>query len=184
MSELVRLFIFDNRIEIVSPGHLPDSLTVEKILAGNSNIRNPILVSYMAKGLLPYHGLGSGIQRALDAWPQIDFIDNRDGCLFFAKVHRKPVDELTLSSGSPKGSPKTEQRIIELIRQDPYTTTAAMGEILSITKRAVLKQINKLKKQHRLRRVGPARGALGGDRVRKVHELSYERISILRVSDQ
>jgi len=31
------------------------------------DIRNPILVSYVAKGLLPYRGLGSGIQRALDA---------------------------------------------------------------------------------------------------------------------
>ena len=38
-SAPVRLFIFDNRIEIVSPGHLPNNLTVEKILAGNSNIR-------------------------------------------------------------------------------------------------------------------------------------------------
>jgi len=66
----IRIFIFDNRIEIISPGHLPDNLTVEKIRTGNSNIRNPILVSYVAKGLLPYHGLGSGIKRALDQWPR------------------------------------------------------------------------------------------------------------------
>jgi ATP-dependent DNA helicase RecG len=58
VSAPIRLFIFDNRIEIISPGHLPNNLTVEKILAGISNIRNPILVSYVAKGLLPYHGLG------------------------------------------------------------------------------------------------------------------------------
>jgi hypothetical protein len=30
--------------------------------------------------ILPYRGLGSGIKRALDAWPKIDFIDDRDGC--------------------------------------------------------------------------------------------------------
>lgn len=162
VSAPVRLFIFDNRIEIISPGHLPDNLTVEKILAGISNIRNPILVSYVAKGLLPYHGLGSGIQRALDAWSEIDFIDDREGCLFTATVHRKPVEELILMTSSPKSSPKssskTDQGIIELIRQDPYTTTEAMGEILGITKRAVLKQVNKLKAQQRIRRVGPARG--------------------------
>ena len=35
------------------------------------DIRNPILVSYVAKGLLPYHGLGSGIKRALDAWRKL-----------------------------------------------------------------------------------------------------------------
>ena len=55
------------------------------------DIRNPILLSYVAKGLLPYRGLGSGIQRALDAWPEIDFTDDRDGCLFIATIHRKAV---------------------------------------------------------------------------------------------
>lgn len=90
VSAPVRLFVFDNRIEIVSPGHLPNNLTVEKIRTGNSNIRNPILVSYAAKGLLPYHGLGSGIKRALARWPHIDFADDRDGCLFTVTIHRKP----------------------------------------------------------------------------------------------
>ncbi|MFH2090751.1 MAG: RNA-binding domain-containing protein, partial [Pseudomonadota bacterium] len=59
VSAPIRLFIFDDRIEIISPGHLPDNLSVETIRAGISNIRNPSLVSYTAKGLLPYHGLGS-----------------------------------------------------------------------------------------------------------------------------
>ncbi|WP_199177362.1 ATP-binding protein [Geothermobacter hydrogeniphilus] len=93
ISAPIRLFMFDNRIEIISPGHLPNNLTVEKIRAGNSNIRNPILVSYVAKGLLPYHGLGSGIKRALEKWSDIDFTDDHDGCLFTATVHRKPVEE-------------------------------------------------------------------------------------------
>jgi ATP-dependent DNA helicase RecG len=83
-----RQFIFDNRIEIVSPGHLPNNLTVAKIRAGNSIIRNPILVSYIAKGLLPYRGLGSGIKRALDDWPEIEFIDDREANLFTAMVLR------------------------------------------------------------------------------------------------
>jgi ATP-dependent DNA helicase RecG len=117
---------------------------------------------YVAKGLLPYHGLGSGIVRALDAWPRIDFADDRDGCLFTATVHRKPVGELILDKSSPKSSPKgsskTEDQILEMIRGDPYTTTQAMGDILGITKRAVIKQVNKLKAQGRLRRVGPAKG--------------------------
>lgn len=89
VSAPIRLFIFDNRIEIISPGHLPNNLTVEKIRTGNSNIRNPIIVSYVAKGLLPYHGLGSGIKRALAEWPEIDFADDRDGCLFTATIHRR-----------------------------------------------------------------------------------------------
>ena len=102
ISAPVRLFIFDNRIEIISPGHLPNNLTVEKIRAGISNIRNPILVSYIAKGLLPYHGLGSGIKRALDKWPDIEFTDDHDRCLFIATVKRKPIGELTLADVAGK----------------------------------------------------------------------------------
>lgn len=162
VSAPIRLFVFDNRIEIISPGHLPNNLTVEKIRAGNSNIRNPILVSYVAKGLLPYHGLGSGITRALEQWPAIDFADDYEGCLFTGTVHRKPVDELELvniaPNGSPKSSPKTEEQILELMRGDASITTAQLSGVLGITKRAVLKQVEKLKEQGRLRRVGPAKG--------------------------
>ena len=41
----IKVFIFDNRIEIISPGKLPNSLTVEKIKSGTSISRNPILFS-------------------------------------------------------------------------------------------------------------------------------------------
>lgn len=114
------LFIFDNRIEIISPGHLPNNLTVEKIRAGSSNIRNPILVSYVAKGLLPLHGLGSGIKRALNQWEQIDFTDDRDGCLFISTVHRKEADvdydsEKCSGKSSGKSSGKTESLILQLV---------------------------------------------------------------------
>ncbi len=89
VSAPVRLFVFDDRIEIASPGHLPNNLTVDKIKTGISNIRNPVIASHVAKGLLPYRGLGSGIKRALKAWPEINFIDDRDGNMFIASVQRQ-----------------------------------------------------------------------------------------------
>ena len=98
VSAPIRLFVFPDRIEVISPGHLPNNLTIEKIKAGNSNIRNPTLASFVAKGLLPYRGLGSGIKRALEEWPEIDFIEDREGCLFTVKVHRKPGENSPLST--------------------------------------------------------------------------------------
>jgi ATP-dependent DNA helicase RecG len=38
---------------------------------------------------LPYRGLGSGILRALKAYPDIEFIDDRDGNVFKAVIRRK-----------------------------------------------------------------------------------------------
>jgi ATP-dependent DNA helicase RecG len=80
--------VFQDRVEIVSPGHLPNHLSVQNILAGNSNIRNPVIASFAAK-LLPYRGLGSGILRAVKAYPHIEFKDDREGNLFMAVVRRQ-----------------------------------------------------------------------------------------------
>lgn len=88
ISAPVRLFIFADRVEVISPGHLPNNLTVENIKNGASNIRNPILASF-ATQTLPYRGLGSGIIRALRAWPYIDFLDDRDGNLFRVTLKRR-----------------------------------------------------------------------------------------------
>jgi ATP-dependent DNA helicase RecG len=77
----IRIFIFGNRIEIISPGNLPNNLTIQNIKSGNSNIRNPILASFATK-LLPYRGLGNGIRRAVKAYPDIDFFDDRESNLF------------------------------------------------------------------------------------------------------
>lgn len=90
ISASIRLFVFTNRIEIISPGHLPNSLTIEHIKNGNSNIRNPVLASFAAK-ILPYRGLGNGIRRALRAYPDIELIDNRDENLFKVVIKRPPL---------------------------------------------------------------------------------------------
>jgi predicted HTH transcriptional regulator len=87
ISAPVRVLVFADRVEIISPGHLPNNLTIENIKAGNSNIRNPVLASFAVK-LLPYRGLGSGILRAIKAWRQIEFVDDRAGNLFKAIVTR------------------------------------------------------------------------------------------------
>jgi ATP-dependent DNA helicase RecG len=96
ISAPVRVLVFADRVEIVSPGHLPNNLTIENIKAGNSNIRNPILASFAAK-LLPYRGLGSGLLRALRAWPAIELIDDRTGNIFKSIVTRPTVPPATVS---------------------------------------------------------------------------------------
>ena len=161
VSAPIRLFIFDNRIEIISPGHLPNNLTVEKILSGISNIRNPIIVSFVAKGLLPYHGLGSGIKRAIDAWPRIDFADDHEGCLFTATVHRTPADKLKLATVLPKASGKrresvgkTSRIILDACQKNRDITIPEIAVLAGVTERSIERNIQKLQADGLLRRVG------------------------------
>ena len=88
ISSPVRVFVFRNRVEIISPGHLPNKLTVEQIKSGLSNVRNHSLASF-ANHILPYRGYGAGILRALEHYSDIDFIDDRDGNQFKAILKRR-----------------------------------------------------------------------------------------------
>lgn len=71
----IRIFIFDNRIEIHSPGTLPNGLSVDDIVAGTSMPRNNFLFAN-AIYLLPYTGAGSGIQRAIGQDKRLSFSNN------------------------------------------------------------------------------------------------------------
>lgn len=68
----IRIFIFDDRVEIHSPGILPNGLQVEDITNGTSMPRNNFLFNN-AIYLLPYTGAGTGIQRALEDGLQVNF---------------------------------------------------------------------------------------------------------------
>lgn len=75
--------IFDNRIEVESQGRLPNTLTVEKIKAGQKYPRNPILVQIAQElGLMEHKGLG--IRRIVieelkkEGFPSPVFIESDD----------------------------------------------------------------------------------------------------------
>lgn len=87
MKAPVRIFIFDNRVEIHSPGALPNGLTIEDIKAGTSMPRNMFLFNN-AIYLLPYTGVGSGITRALDEDINVTFTNNDKAQEFVITVWR------------------------------------------------------------------------------------------------
>lgn len=152
---------------------LTDQAGSEEIIL-NENIRNPILVSFTSKGLLPYHGLGSGIRRALSAWNDIDFIDDRDTNQFSAVIYRKAdgmhMDSIGSSgnehespnipgdsSGKSSGITATAGKILNLLRQDPHATIPQLAESLGVSTRAVEKNIRSLRLDGKLERVGSHR---------------------------
>ena len=87
MKAPVRIFIFDNRVEIHSPGALPNGLTIDDIKAGTSMPRNTFLFNN-AIYLLPYTGVGSGITRALDEDINVTFMNNDKAQEFVITVWR------------------------------------------------------------------------------------------------
>jgi predicted HTH transcriptional regulator len=90
-SAAIRILIFDNRVEIISPGRLPNSLTVEKIKYGNAVARNQLIATFCSK-TMPYRGLGSKVKRAVKEQPNIIFINDVDGEQFTVIIPRPPEE--------------------------------------------------------------------------------------------
>ena len=88
----IRIFIFDNRVEIHSPGILPNGLQVEDIINGTSMPRNNFLFSN-AIYLLPYTGAGTGIQRALEDGLQVEFKNDERTHEFLITIIRRAIPD-------------------------------------------------------------------------------------------
>ena len=97
MKAPVRIFIFDNRVEIHSPGALPNGLTIDDIKAGTSMPRNMFLFNN-AIYLLPYTGVGSGITRALDEDVNVTFMNNDKAQEFVITVWREESNQVEVES--------------------------------------------------------------------------------------
>ncbi len=88
INDSIKIFIFQNRIEIKSPGKLPNSLTINEIKSGLRKSRNFILATIAAEQV-DYRGIGSGIVRALAHYPHIEFINDTEGEQFTVIIYRK-----------------------------------------------------------------------------------------------
>jgi len=86
----IRVLIFDNRIEIISPGKIPNGLSVEDIKYGNIAIRNYQIAAYSAR-ILPYSGLGSGLKRAFELQPDIQLINDEEGNQFTVIIPKHQI---------------------------------------------------------------------------------------------
>lgn len=111
---------------------------------------------------------GSGMSRILHGWKDLGhslqlaerYEPQEHTVLEMAWAAGLAPNRLPVSSpeSSPESSSKTEDRILQLLKETPSMTTQTVAEKLGIGKRAVLKQVDKLKEQGRLRRVGPNKG--------------------------
>jgi len=82
LSSPIQVHLFEDRLEINSPGNLPNTLNEENIKFGVHIERNPTILSHLEKNSeFRYSGRGSGIPRVLKLCKQagvgVSFIDDR-----------------------------------------------------------------------------------------------------------
>lgn len=93
ISAPIQIFLFRNRLEIISPGNLPNTINEENIKWGVHVERNPTILSFLDKDKeFSYTGRGSGIPRVLKLCEaegvNVAFADNRKTQQFKVTFHR------------------------------------------------------------------------------------------------
>jgi ATP-dependent DNA helicase RecG len=94
ISAPIQIYLFDNRLEIHSPGNLPNTITEENIKFGVHVERNPTILSFLEKDKeFSYTGRGSGIPRVIrlcdKAGIKVDLIDDKLKQVFSVVFFRK-----------------------------------------------------------------------------------------------
>ena len=150
--------MFHNRIEIISPGKLTNSLTVEKIKNGIAIQRNPILSS-ICKNILPYTGYGSGIKRVLKLNSDVVFVNDAEMEQFKSIVYRDKlgVNQNKLGVNQNKLGVKLSKnkiKLLNLIKEDSNITIKSLSEKIGISQTAIQNNIKSLKDNNILKRVG------------------------------
>ncbi|GHV52358.1 hypothetical protein FACS1894181_15400 [Bacteroidia bacterium] len=172
----IRLFIFDNRIEIHSPGILPDGVTEESIKRGISVPRNKLLFEN-AKD--PYTGIGSGIMRAMQSYDKISFKNDFVREEFITTLKRDEIPEeliidtenFGVNEDTPKndtvnfGVNETQKQILKFISENPQITAGEMAYKMKQTKRNIEYNIKALKVNGIIERFGSDK--TGGYRIKQ-----------------
>ena len=109
----IRLFVFDNRVEVISPGALAGGLTEEDIRNGKTYQRNPYMATF-ATNALYYKGIGSGIVRILAEYPEIQLENDVNGKEFKVAIPRTiPNGSLKYRNTTQKDSLKDSNTILK-----------------------------------------------------------------------
>ena len=111
-SAPIRIFIFDNRVEIISPGALAGGLTEEDIRSGKTYQRNPYMATF-ATNALHYRGIGSGIVRILAEYPEIEITNDVEGKEFKMIIPRTIQKKGLMDSETTPKREFTTQKEIE-----------------------------------------------------------------------
>ena len=71
------------------------------------------------------------------------------------KVTVNVTEKVNATENVIDASQKTSQKIIDLIKEEPYISTSKMAEIIGVDRRNIARNIKKLQEQGVVRRVGP-----------------------------
>lgn len=145
----IKIAVYDNRLEIFSPGDFPGPVDINTLGDGITFLRNPILVRLAYKTHL-IESRGTGIKLIYDTCKKAgirksDYPDEGD----FVKVifYFEPDISSYLSE---------EESTIAYLKMNEYATSQQIAEYLPVSQKTAIRKLNHLIKQKKVVKYGKA----------------------------
>ena len=162
----IKIGIYDDVVEIVSPGGLPSTLTIEQIYSGRSEIRNRVLARIF-KELNFIEKWGSGINRMINLCKEVnlkvpEIKETGDSIVLTFYRTENSAGLVPDSAGLVPDSAglvpdknnlsETELKVFEII--EDRTTRKYIQDKLSFSERMIRKTLNILQEKRLIEKVG------------------------------
>lgn len=160
----IKVAVYNSRIDIISPGGLPKSITIEEIYAGRSEIRNKIIARiFREAGIIEQWG--SGIPRIREVCQQEGLKApelSEDGLFVKLTVFRKIKEHIMNekrtenTSDIPKASEieNEKEQIYHLVKGNGNYTVKEISSILEISAASAQRRLDALQKEKKIKRIG------------------------------
>ena len=155
----IKIGIYDDVVEIVSPGGLPSTLTIEQIYSGRSEIRNRVLARIF-KELNFIEKWGSGINRMINLCKEVnlkvpEIKETGDSIVLTFYRTENSAGLVPDSAGlvpDKNNLSETELKVFEII--EDRTTRKYIQDKLSFSERMIRKTLNILQEKRLIEKVG------------------------------
>ena len=162
----IQVVIYDDRLEITSPGGLLSGVTIDLMKEGFSKIRNRALANAFAYMNL-VEAWGSGIPKLMQEYGlrEPEFIDMEVAFRINLYRGQNEVIEVKNSNHDLDDPNKDhndlkddlETRLSELIRKNPELTHKALGEALAVSAATIKRTLTKMQHEGKVIREGSNR---------------------------
>ena len=147
LHSFIKIEFFADRMEILSPGGIPDGLTLEEIKDGMTAVRNPQLVHILDK-MNYIENYGTGINRMFKAYngtgvqPEFKVTSHMFKVTFPNLNYQEKTDKV-------ENDLSDEDRIIMLLEEKGAISKSEIQEVLNLSDYSSRKLLLKLRKENK-----------------------------------
>lgn len=156
-----QISMFNDRLDILSHGGLPNGMTKDQFFDGISKPRNATLMRIFLNMGLTEH-TGHGIPTIVEKYGKDVFEIESNYIRCTIPFEQEVIDQIDnknvgLNVGLNVALNKTEKKVIELLIENPSVASVELAEIIGVTKRTIERTFKSLQEKKMIERIGSKR---------------------------